>query len=128
MKALDKRQVRVLFSNHLQAESLSGWLDEDSAGDADDDDGEEGRGESWERGVWYCSLFSTSASSPPRSLVIITIITCDGGSEENPEDDEYPSVGAKAVLAVCFEPNRTEKIGMEVGWHKKFKSSEWNPT
>ena len=45
---------------------------------------------------------------------IITIITCDGGSEENPEDDEYPSVGAKAVLAVCFEPNRTEKFGMEV--------------
>ena len=114
MKALDKRQVQVLFSNHLQAESLSGWLDEDSAGDADDDDCEEGRGESWERGAWYCSLFSTSASSPPRSLVIITIITCDGGSEENPEDDEYPSVGAKAVLAVCFEPNRTEKFGMEV--------------
>ena len=47
-------------------------------------------------------------------MVIITIITCDGGSEENPEDDEYPSVGAKAVLAVCFEPNRTEKFGMEV--------------
>ena len=32
--------------DHLHAESLSGWLDEDSAGDADDDDGDEGDGES----------------------------------------------------------------------------------
>ena len=45
------------------------------------------------------------------SIIIISIIiTCDGGSEENPDDDEYPSVGAKAVLAVCFDPSRTEQI------------------
>ena len=43
-------------------------------------------------------------------MMIIIIITCDGGSEENPDDDEYPSVGAKAVLAVCFDPSRTEQV------------------
>ena len=43
-------------------------------------------------------------------IMVIIIITCDGGSEENPDDDEYPSVGAKAVLAVCFDPRRTEKL------------------
>ena len=38
---------RQTIDHHLQAESLSGWLDEDSAGDADDEDGDEGSGESW---------------------------------------------------------------------------------
>ena len=41
-------------------------------------------------------------------IIIIITITCDGGSEENPDDDEYPSVGAKAVLAVCLDPSRTK--------------------
>ena len=45
-------------------------------------------------------------------IFIMITITWDGGSEENPDDDEYPSVVAKAVLAVCFDPSRTVDIDM----------------
>ena len=45
-------------------------------------------------------------------IFIMITITWDGGSEENPDDDEYPSVVAKAVLAVCFDPSRTVDINM----------------
>ena len=152
MKALDKRQVQVLYLNHLQAKSLSGWLCiciciwltlylyffKPPAGRVTiwlTWRGLSGRRRRWWRrggqggklGKGSVILFTFfNIGIITMVMVIITIITCDGGSEENPEDDEYPSVGAKAVLAVCFEPNRTEKFGLEVGWYNKFKSSEWN--
>ena len=56
-KMLEKLQIWL----HLQAESLSGWLDDDSAGDADDEDGDDGKGESWGPTVW--SSWSSSSSS-----------------------------------------------------------------
>ena len=98
--------------DHLHAESLSGWLDEDSAGDADDDDGDEGDGESCKEFDHVINHHYTKNTNMMIIIFIMITITWDGGSEENPDDDEYPSVVAKAVLAVCFDPSRTVDIDM----------------